>query len=54
MVNITIGIDGALSVAQGDVIADAVEAYLADRITMLRRVYVHYHPARGSTRSAAS
>jgi cation diffusion facilitator family transporter len=54
MVNITIGIDGALSVAQGDVIADAVESYLADRITMLRRVYVHYHPARGAPPAAAS
>ena len=41
-----IGIDGALSVAEGDRIASHVERVLAERVEFLRRVYVHYHPAR--------
>lgn len=46
VVNITIGIDGDLRVNEGDEIADSVEARLYERIEMLRKVYVHYHPAR--------
>lgn len=44
VVNITIGIDGALSVIAGDRIATEVEEALLARIEFLRRVYVHYHP----------
>ncbi|MFW6220961.1 MAG: cation diffusion facilitator family transporter [Fibrobacterota bacterium] len=44
VVNITIGIDGDLSVREGDRIADRVEEFLLDRIEMLRKIYVHYHP----------
>ncbi len=42
--NLTIGIDGNISVLEGDKIADRVEERLVDSIDMLRRVYVHYHP----------
>jgi len=44
VVNVTIGVDGELSVVQGDCIATEVEDLLYDSIDLLRRVYVHYHP----------
>jgi cation diffusion facilitator family transporter len=43
--NITIGIDGALTVAEGDAIAEAIEQVLLTEIEFMRRVHVHYHPA---------
>ena len=46
MVNITIAVDGALSVFEGDGIASDVERRLVERIDYLRHVYVHYHPAK--------
>ena len=45
VVNVTIGVDGSLSVAAGDEIASQVEHTLYQRIEFLRRAYVHYHPA---------
>ncbi len=45
VVNVTIGIDGALSVAEGDQIATQVERALYRKVDFLRRVHVHYHPA---------
>jgi cation diffusion facilitator family transporter len=44
VINITIGIEGSLSVKQGDQIATEVENKIDKAITMVRRVYVHYHP----------
>jgi len=44
VVNVTIGIDGNISVAKGDAIASQVERALYQDIELLRRVYVHYHP----------
>jgi cation diffusion facilitator family transporter len=55
--NITIGIDGRQTVDKGNEIADAVELYLCEKIDLLRKVYVHYHPAHaddGKTRPKAS
>lgn len=52
VVNVTIGIDGALSVAEGDRIANDVEQILLDEVSLLRRAYVHYHPARGGLPAA--
>jgi divalent metal cation (Fe/Co/Zn/Cd) transporter len=46
VVNITIGIDGSLSVTEGDRIATRVEQTLCGRINLLQRVHVHYHPSR--------
>ena len=46
VINLTIGIDGDLSVRGGDAIATRVERLLVERIEMVRRVYVHYHPAK--------
>ncbi|MBN2201675.1 cation transporter [bacterium] len=48
VVNITVAIDGRLSVFEGDRIADEIEAHLVSEIHMLRKVYVHYHPLRRS------
>lgn len=44
VVNITIGVDGTLSVAEGDRIASAVEKKLYDGIELLKNIYVHFHP----------
>ena len=46
VINVTIGIDGSLSVADGDQIATQVEHALRREIDLLRRVHVHYHPVR--------
>ncbi len=46
VVNLTIGLDGSMSVAAGDDIASQVEKRLLDGIQFLRRVHVHYHPAK--------
>ncbi|MCI5114794.1 MAG: cation transporter [Candidatus Electrothrix sp. AW1] len=45
VVNLTICIDGDLTVRKGNEIADRVEAKLLVGIEMLRKVYVHYHPS---------
>ncbi len=45
VLNLTIGIDGSLTVAEGDQIATRVERTLCKNIDLLRRVYIHYHPA---------
>lgn len=45
VVNITIGVDGSLSVAEGDKIAIQVERILIEQVEFMRRVHVHYHPA---------
>ncbi len=45
VVNVTIGIDGALSVAEGDRIATQVERTLTEHVEFMRQVHVHYHPA---------
>ncbi len=44
-INLTIGIDGKLSVAQGDSIASDVEKRVTRVVGLVRRVYIHYHPA---------
>lgn len=44
VVNLTIGIDGRLSVAAGDCIATEVENLIYQEMDLVRRVYVHYHP----------
>ena len=52
--NITIGVDGSLSVAEGDRIATQVEHTLIEHIEFMRRVHVHYHPATSPPRPARS
>jgi cation diffusion facilitator family transporter len=45
VVNLTIGIEGSLSVKQGDKIATSVEECIYNSIPNILRVHVHYHPA---------
>lgn len=49
-VNLTIGINGALTVRQGDQIATKVEALIYESIPNIRHVHVHYHPAENACR----
>lgn len=44
VVNVTVGVDGGMTVHRGDAIATQVENLLLERIDLVRRVYVHYHP----------
>lgn len=44
VLNITIGVSPALTVAEGDRIATLVEDLLVRDIDFIRRVFVHYHP----------
>lgn len=44
VVNLTIGVDGDLSVAAGDCISTEVENLIYRSVDLVRRVYVHYHP----------
>jgi cation diffusion facilitator family transporter len=46
VLNVQIGIDGNLTVSQGDAIASQVETTLGRGIGMVERAYVHYHPSR--------
>jgi divalent metal cation (Fe/Co/Zn/Cd) transporter len=45
VINLTIGINGSLDVCSGDAIATRVERLLTEKIELVRKVYVHYHPA---------
>jgi divalent metal cation (Fe/Co/Zn/Cd) transporter len=45
VINITICVDGSLSVMEGDSIATQVERTLTENIEFVTRVHVHYHPA---------
>ncbi len=45
VLNVTIGVDGRLSVSEGDAIATRVEKTLRRRIDYMRDVHVHFHPA---------
>ncbi len=44
LVEVIIGVDGALSVTAGDEIASRVEDCLHEHLEYVRRVSVHYHP----------
>jgi cation diffusion facilitator family transporter len=45
VVNLTIGIDGSLTVHAGDAIATEVERLVCEILPNVLRVHVHYHPA---------
>lgn len=45
VVNLTIGIDGFLTVSEGDAIATHVEKLVCESLPNVLRVHVHYHPA---------
>ncbi len=45
VINVTIGVEGAQSIAEGDRIASRLERAIKHEIECVRSVYVHYHPA---------
>ena len=49
LIQVTIGVDGTMTVAAGNQIATEVEKALNRRIEYLRRVSIHYHPSRPQT-----
>lgn len=51
VVNLTIGINGSLTVRQGDRIATEVESLLYESIPNIRHIHVHYHPAEDARRN---
>jgi len=46
VINLTIGVDGNLSVHEGNRIAHKVEALVCRGLSNVSRVHVHYHPAK--------
>jgi cation diffusion facilitator family transporter len=50
VINLTIGIDGSLLVAEGDRIATKIERLLHREMYLVQRVYVHYHPVQKKKR----
>lgn len=44
VINITICVDGSITVAEGDQIATEVERSLTNNIDYVGRVHIHYHP----------
>jgi len=51
VVNLTIGVDGSLTVMDGDRISSQAEALLYANIEFLQQVHIHYHPAQRHTAS---
>jgi cation diffusion facilitator family transporter len=50
VINLTIGINGSLTVQQGDHIATEVESLIYKSVASVGHVHVHYHPAEDSRR----
>lgn len=46
VVNLTIGLDGSLTITEGDRVCTLVEQRLYDSMPEIRKVHVHYHPPR--------
>ncbi len=46
VVNLTIGVEGSMSVREGNQIAHRVEALVCKELANVSRVHVHYHPAK--------
>ncbi|MDI6800017.1 MAG: cation diffusion facilitator family transporter [Actinomycetota bacterium] len=53
IMNLTIGIDGDMTVAEGDRIASRVERLLYTNIDFLRYINIHYHPVRSRLKSTS-
>jgi cation diffusion facilitator family transporter len=50
VVNLTIGINGSLTVREGDRIATNAESLIYEAIPSIRHIHVHYHPAEDARR----
>lgn len=53
ILHVTIGLDGTITVAEGDRIATQVERRLLEDMEFVKRVYVHYHPAHDGKKPAS-
>lgn len=53
VINLTIAVEGSLTVAEGDAIAAQLERDLHRDIDLLRRVHIHYHPLSAANASRA-
>jgi cation diffusion facilitator family transporter len=49
VLHVTVGVDGSTTVENGDRIASEIEDTLSAKIELVKRVYVHYHPAKSTT-----
>lgn len=54
VLNLTVVVDGSMSVADGDLVASRVESELVRQISLVREVHVHYHPRSGRSRPQSS
>ncbi len=54
VVNLTIVLDGSLTIFEGDRICSLVEQTLYDAMPDIRRVHVHFHPPRGQRAAPAA
>jgi len=54
LVHVTIGINGDITVREGDHIASEVENVLIAENALVRRVYVHYHPVKARPQPAVA
>ena len=52
MLNLTICVDGTLTVIEGDAISSRAEKHLFDSLPYLRRVHIHYHPRTAPQRAS--
>ena len=50
MINLIIGVNGNLSVNEGDRIATKAEELLFNNLDLVRKIYIHYHPANNITK----
>lgn len=50
-INLTIGVDGNISVLKGDQISNQVEKALTENIDFLHSVHVHFHPSKKTIRA---
>jgi divalent metal cation (Fe/Co/Zn/Cd) transporter len=50
VLNLTIGINGSLTVREGDRIATNLELLIYEAIPNVRHIHVHYHPAEDTRR----
>ena len=46
VINMTIGIEGNLTIYEGDALSSRIERQIVRRISGVQRVHIHYHPAR--------
>ncbi len=54
VINLTIGIDGELSIYEGDRLSSLIEKRILQHLTDVQHVHVHYHPSRPDRRDLSA